>query len=98
MQIYHTLQVVFFYDTNDLDTTCWWAVSPPTTVRIHSAIAALLLQYWHRRLSRDYEYDTELSARHGTACGASMATFGYISECMCTVGLKVVWYRSASNL
>ena len=41
------------------------------TVRIPSAIAALSLPYWRRRLSRDVHSICHHS--HGTACGASMA-------------------------
>ena len=40
-----------------------------------SAIAAMSLPYWRRWLSRDYI--SALSARHGTACGASMAMNAY---------------------
>ena len=41
------------------------------TVRIHSAIAALSLPYWRRRMSRDVHSIRDHS--HGTDCGASMA-------------------------
>ena len=58
-----------------------WVIGVKPTVSIHSAIAALFLPYWRRRLSSDLH--SILDHSHGTACGASMAMTVPLSRNVC---------------